>query len=50
MEDSSDDTEARSAILAAEREAYLRQRDVAIGERNELQRQRDVAIGERNEL
>jgi putative sugar O-methyltransferase len=36
--------------LAAERDAYLRQRDIAVGERNEILRQRDEAIGERNEL
>jgi hypothetical protein len=36
--------------LSAERDAYLRQRDEAIGERNELLRQRDEAIGERNEF
>jgi hypothetical protein len=38
------------AAISAERDAYLRQRDIAIGERNEFLRQRDVAIGERNEL
>jgi hypothetical protein len=38
------------AALAAERDAYLRQRDEALGERNEYLRQRDVALGERNEL
>src|SRR5262245_6917124 len=32
-----------------EPDAYLHQRDVAIGERNEFQRQRDIALGERNE-
>jgi hypothetical protein len=36
--------------LAAERDAYLQQRDQALGERNEILRQRDVALGERNEL
>jgi hypothetical protein len=36
--------------LAAERDLYLQQRDVAVGERNEILRQRDVALGERNEL
>ena len=43
-------TRIRQASLAAERDAYLRQRDEAIGERNELLRQRDIAIGERNEF
>jgi Sulfotransferase family len=41
--------ESASAI-AAERDAYLRQRDEAIGECNELLRQRDEALGERNAL
>jgi hypothetical protein len=43
-------TRMRQATFAAERDAYLRQRDEAIGERNELLRQRDEAIGERNEF
>ena len=43
-------TRIRQASSAAERDAYLRQRDEAIGERNELLRQRDIAIGERNEF
>ena len=44
-------TESESKeVLSAERDAYLRQRDEALGERNELQRQRDEALGERNEL
>jgi hypothetical protein len=34
----------REAGLAAERDAYLRQRDEAIGERNEFLRQRDEAL------
>jgi hypothetical protein len=42
-------TRMRQAALAAERDAYLRQRDEAIGERNEYLRQRDEAVGERNE-
>jgi hypothetical protein len=33
-----------------ERDAYLLQRDQALGERNELRRQLDVALGERNEF
>jgi hypothetical protein len=33
-----------SAALAAERDALLQQRDIALGERNEYLRQRDVAI------
>ena len=37
------------AVLAAERDEYLRQRDEALGERNEYLRQRDEALGERNE-
>jgi hypothetical protein len=37
-------TRMREAVLAAERDAYLRQRDEAIGERNEFLRQRDEAI------
>src|SRR5262245_59193562 len=37
-------TRMRQAGLAAERDAYLRQRDEAIGERNEFLRQRDEAI------
>ena len=55
---------SRVAALAAERDAYLRQRDQALGERDELLRQRegaraerdaylrqrDEALGERNEL
>jgi hypothetical protein len=50
---------ARSKIsgLAAERDAFLRQRDQAVaerdeilGERNEFLRQRDEALGERNEF
>jgi hypothetical protein len=36
------------ARLSAERDAYLRQRDEAIGERNAYLQQRDEAIGERN--
>jgi hypothetical protein len=41
---------ARSKIsgLAAERDAYLRERDEALGERNAFLRQRDEALGERN--
>jgi hypothetical protein len=39
-----------AGVSAAERDAFLWQRDEAIGERNELLRQRDNAIGERNEL
>lgn len=38
----------RIGVLCAERDAYLRQRDEAIGERNELLRQRDEAIGQKN--
>jgi hypothetical protein len=38
----------RIGVLSAERDAYLRQRDEAIGERNELLRQRDEAIGQKN--
>jgi molybdopterin converting factor small subunit len=34
----------QEATLAAERDAYLRQRDEAIGERNEFLRQRDEAL------
>jgi hypothetical protein len=45
-----EDIRARVAALAAERDAYLRQRDQAIGERNEVRRQRDEALGERDEL
>jgi hypothetical protein len=41
---------AALATASAERDAYLQQRDVAIGERNEILRQRDVAIGECKEL
>src|SRR5438132_570770 len=41
--------QAGAAALTAERDAYLHQRDQAIGERNELLRQRDEALGERNE-
>jgi Sulfotransferase domain len=37
-------TRMRQAGLAAERDAYLRQRDEAIGERNEFLRQRDEAL------
>jgi hypothetical protein len=33
-----------AAVLAAERDAYLRQRDVAIGECNEFKRQLDIAL------
>ena len=36
-------------ITIAERDEYVRQRDIAIGERDEYLRQRDVAIGERDE-
>jgi hypothetical protein len=45
-----DDMSPSAAALAAERDAYLRQRDEALGERNELRRQLDIALGERNEL
>jgi hypothetical protein len=41
--------ERRLAAVSAERDAYLHQRDEALGERNELRRQLDIAIGERNE-
>jgi uncharacterized protein (DUF3084 family) len=41
--------ERRLAAVSAERDAYLDQRDKALGERNELRRQLDIAIGERNE-
>jgi hypothetical protein len=41
---------SRASALAAERDAHLHQRDVAIGERDAMLRQRDIAIGERNEL
>jgi uncharacterized protein (DUF3084 family) len=41
--------ERRLAVVSAERDAYLHQRDEALGERNELRRQLDIAIGERNE-
>jgi hypothetical protein len=40
----------RVAAVSAERDAYLRQRDEAVGERNELRRQLDIALGEREEL
>jgi hypothetical protein len=40
--------QTRIGVLCAERDAYLRQRDEAIGERNELLRQRDEAIGLKN--
>lgn len=43
-----EEVRARAAALAAERDAYLRQRDEAIGERNEVARQRDQALGERD--
>jgi hypothetical protein len=33
-----------------ERDAYLEQRDIALGERNAYLEQRDVALGERNEM
>jgi Galactose-3-O-sulfotransferase len=36
--------------LVVERDAYLRQRDVALGERNELRRQLDIVVGEHKEL
>ena len=39
-----EDARAAQAVLAAERDAYLRQRDEAIGERNEFLRQRDAAL------
>ncbi len=45
-----DDVSPSAAALAAERDAYLQQRDEALGERNELRRQLDIALGERNEL
>ena len=38
------EAQTRIGVLCAERDAYLQQRDVAIGERNELLRQRDEAI------
>jgi hypothetical protein len=41
---------SRAAVLAAERDAFLRQRDEAIGERDAYLQQRDVALGERNEV
>ena len=41
---------SRAALLAAERDAYLRQRDEAIGERDAYLRQRDEALGERDEI
>jgi hypothetical protein len=44
------DSDPSRAVLAAERDAYLRQRDEALGERNEYLRQRDIALRERNEL
>lgn len=37
-------------VALGERNEYLRQRDIALGERNEYLRQRDVALGEQNEL
>ena len=40
--------QTRIGVLCAERDAYLRQRDEAIGERNELLRQRDEAIGQKD--
>jgi hypothetical protein len=45
-----EDAGSKSNALAAERDAYLRQRDQALGERNEFLRQRDEALGERNEF
>jgi hypothetical protein len=39
---------SEAGVLAAERDAYLQQRDQALGERNEWQRQRDVAMAERD--
>jgi len=36
------------AVLIAERDTYLRQRDEAIHERNEFLRQRDIAVGQLN--
>ena len=45
--------EAAAAALAAtmaERDAYVLQRDIALGERNELRRQLDEMTGERNEF
>jgi hypothetical protein len=42
------EAQRRIGVLCAERDAYLRQRDEAIGERNELLRQRDEAIGQKD--
>lgn len=38
------EAQTRIGVLCAERDAYLQQRDEAIGERNELLRQRDEAV------
>ncbi len=39
---------SEAGALAAERDAYIQQRDQALGERNEWRRQRDVAMAERD--
>lgn len=41
---------AALAATVAERDAFLLQRDIALGERNELRRQLDEMTGERNEF
>ncbi|MGA7488208.1 MAG: hypothetical protein WBW74_14880, partial [Xanthobacteraceae bacterium] len=41
--------QSRAAVLAAERDAYLRQRDGALAQRDACSRQRDEALDERNQ-